>query len=676
MPDPTPFETIPGLPDDVTSPIIEEAWFRNQQNQISDAMEQRAGTEKLISDPYWINWRNKLRERRASRYRRDTLEWEDVLKPNSGYNAEFKATIRDKFLRNRLDDGNIHWRSFVKDKKTRKFRYHIQDAMYDKGEEGSFLNFRLDDFPGAGDEMNYDGTRRVSGRIDYKKHQLFPDTVSLDNAFQTWNKIYTEPRLEQDIHKLVAAWNALASNNKELITITDSMIPERKDYPPEVLVKINRPNVPGSYDWVSIEELRNIEGNAMPSEQDLKDSIAGTVPGVRSPLIVEGFPPLGLDTTPTKPTEAMEGRQEARQLFRDDWIKAVGDNKRGPLNNESDINKSNFWLFRDKLQTALAVERLKSLSEEDLNDFNDFGEFIWQVSSEDEEGLKPFKLDPMRRTDWGREPKAVEAVQDVYNKQLALITKRSPRLMYKKGTTMEDVYRKRYANIMRQITNNLEEHGRFTSKTGPASLWEGSTPEEDWPQYYKPEDAYKLWDFYKEYNKGWDKYWGPQNYDARTRGPEAIDPDFNDENQEAMELFSQYMNIVAFMRKNKMRTASFSEDASSKYATYESRDKDGNTLKRAYTYPLAHAATVKKLDEIYDFAIRFADSDGNASFRFELGPKTWTEEGVAAKVTKTPQSRADKLKEKPKTTTSIPEGKPSSKAPLRKAVRAMGRSGK
>jgi len=136
------------------------------------------------------------------------------------------------------------------------------------------------------------------------------------------------------------------------------------------------------------------------------------------------------------------------------------------------------------------------------------------------------------------------------------------------------------------------------------------------------------------------------------------------------------MNIVAFMRKNKMRTASFSEDASSKYATYESRDKDGNTLKRAYTYPLAHAATVKKLDEIHDFAIRFADSDGNASFRFELGPKTWTEEGVAAKVTKTPQSRADKLKEKPKTTTSIPEGKPSSKAPLRKAVRAMGRRGK
>ena len=94
MPDPTPFETIPGLPYNVTSPIIEEAWFRNQQNQISDAMEQRAGSEKLISNPYWINWRNKLREQRASRYRRDTLEWEDVLKPNSGYSAEFKATIR------------------------------------------------------------------------------------------------------------------------------------------------------------------------------------------------------------------------------------------------------------------------------------------------------------------------------------------------------------------------------------------------------------------------------------------------------------------------------------------------------------------------------------------------------------------------------------------------------
>ena len=637
MPDPIPFETIPGLPSSVHTRGWEEAWFIGEQERFSKSLGKLKGSDSLINDPSWMRQADILKQHRASRYRRNTLEWAEALK---GTDDGLKVKVRDRFLRELLDDGNIDWRSFVPDENG-AFRYQIKDAMYDKGEVPRYLNFDPKDFPGAGEEKNHNGIP-ARGRIDYK-NRLFPDTVSLDNAFQLFNDIYTKPRTEQDTNKLRAHWNALAAAQPDLnlIHITDDMMPERKDFPPIVTVKIRRPDGTG-YDWKSLDELRETRGteNILPSQQDIEDA-------------------EGLDTGAQDNIEALKGRREARQRFQDAWSSALGDNKIGPINNVNDIPKSNHWLFRDNLQTALSAARLQSLSEEDSKDFSDFGEFIWRVSPEDGEGRKPFKKG---LADWGSSRSAFKAVDNVYAEQLAMITSRSPALMHKKSTTMEEILRKNYANIMGQITDNLEKHGKFTTERF-YSVLPFAAQEFEWPEHVEPADAYKVWDFYKAYNRGTaDKKF------YSTMGPEAIDPDFNDENKEAMELFPQYMNIIALMRKNKMKTASFSHDASSKFATYEIIHGDESITKKAYTYPLAHSGTVNKLDEMYDIAIRFP------GYRFELGPKTWTEEGVAFTLSKPEDSRAEALKEEPEIS-KVPKGTPSSED-LRKAVRATGRRGK
>ena len=634
MPEPVPFETIPGIPSYATSRLREEAWFRGEQERFNKSLEEFKGSDGLISDPSWMNHANRLKELRASRYRRNTLEWASAL---AGTDTDLKIKVRDRFLRDLLDDGNIDWRSFVPDENG-AFRYQIKDAMYDKGEVPRYLNFDPERFPGAGKDKDYNGIP-TRGRLDYNRHQFFPDTVSLENAFQLWNDIYIKPRTEQDIGKLRAHWNALAAANPDLnlVHITDSMMPERRDFPPIVTVKMRRPDGTG-YDWKSLDELRETRGteNILPPQQDIEDS-------------------QGLDTGAQDSIEALKGRREARQQFQDAWSSALGENKIGPINNVNDIPKSNFWLFRDNLQTALSAARLQSLSEEDSKDFSDFGSFIWHVSPEDAEGRKPFKKG---LADWGSSPSALKAVNDFYEKQLAKITSRSPALMHKKGTTMEEVHRKNYANIMGQIADNLEKHGKFTTERFYSGL-PFAAQKFEWPEHVEPDDAYKVWDFYRAYTRGTaDKKF------YSTMGPEAIDPDFNEENKEAMELFSQYMNIIALMRKNGMQTSSFSHDAGSKFATYEVNHGDGSSTKKAYTYPLAHSGTVSKLDEMHDIAIRFP------GYRFELGPKTWTEEGVAFTLSETEDSRAEALKEEPKIS-KVPKGTPSSED-LRKAARGAG----
>ena len=57
-------------------------------------------------------------------------------------------------------------------------------------------------------------------------------------------------------------------------------------------------------------------------------------------------------------------------------------------------------------------------------------------------------------------------------------------------------------------------------------------------------------------------------------------------------------------------------------------------------------------------------------YRVDLGPKTWTEEGVACTLSETEDSRAEALKEEPKIS-KVPKGTPSSED-LRKAARGAG----